>query len=399
MALASVPEPVGSPVRVIVVEPDPALQDDLCAAVASSMAVAVVVDAVAGLAGALEDGGPTVAVVGPGLAVPFGLEQLHRLVRAFPDLAPVLVVPEVSTEFLQHALRSGARDVVTMDAPVAALADAVARVRADLLARAPLPARSVSRPVGDATGGRMIAVFGAKGGVGTTTVAVNLAAARARTDEPVVLVDADRRGGDVALLLGVAPARTVDDLVGSVHYAEPDLLRSLLVPAGDDLLVLPAPPAAGDLVDPDELLAVAGALRSVGTVVVDVPAGDVVGAAAILEAADDILLVTSMDVPAVKRLTVGLSEVHLVPATDPRCRLVANRVDARGGLATREVERVLGVPVVATVPEDVAVTRAVNAGVPVVRATPRTPAARALLRLAATLDPGPSRSRRTRRRG
>ncbi|MFO1537558.1 MAG: CpaE family protein [Actinomycetota bacterium] len=399
MALLPVPEVVDRPFRVVVVDGVPEGFVDGFVDGCIDGPYDEVVDAIAGLDRALGDGRATVAVIGPGHAHAFGLEQLHRLVVAHPHLAPVVVAPDLSTDLLQQAVRAGARDVVARAAGPRALVDAVERVGADLVARG---ADRAPRPWSDPGApqrGRLIVVHAPKGGVGTTTVAVNLASALAASGTGAVLVDADLAGGDVALLLGVTPERSALDLVGSVHYAEPEFLRSLLVPVGEGLLVLPAPaePPGPDGPSPEELVAVSGALRPLGTVVVDLPAGSDALARAFVDEADEIVLVTTLDVAGVKHLHQGLLRLGLAAERDPRCRLVVNRASTRGGLAVREVERVLGLRGAHAVPDDPAVTRAVNAGVPVVRTAPRAPAARELARLASAYAEARSRGRRRRR--
>jgi len=415
MALLPVSDVVDPPFRVVVVEADARRREDLRACLGidgnadRTVGVPVgvpgdgpgdvVVDSMAGLERALGDGRATVAVVGPGHVSAFGFEQLHRLVVVHPNLAPVVVAPDLSTDLLQQAVRAGARDVVAAAAGPHALLDAVDRVGADLVARGPDRRQRPWPEPGTLRRGRLIVVHGPKGGVGTTTVAVNLASALAASGSGAVLVDADLAGGDVALLLGVTPERSALDLVGSVHYAEPDLLRSLLVPVGERLLVLPAPlePPGPDGPTAEEMVAVATALRPLGNVVVDLPAGNDEVSRALVEEADAIVLVTTLDVPGVKHLHRGLQRPGLPTERDPRCHLVVNRAGARGGLAVREVERVLDLRGAHSVPDDPAVTRAVNAGVPVVRSAPRAPAGRALARLAAAYAEPRPRGRRRRR--
>ena len=155
----------------------------------------------------IRPGRPIVAVFGPSLAVPYGFQQVQRLNAAHPQLGTVFAVDEVSAEVLQSAIRAGARDTVAVGDGLA-LDQAVGRV-GELLGGAPatsVPAVSSHR----AAPGRLIVVFSTKGGVGKSTIAINVAVTLARKSaERVALVDTDMNFGDVAVLLGIPPQHTV----------------------------------------------------------------------------------------------------------------------------------------------------------------------------------------------
>src|SRR5262245_20236157 len=250
---------------------------------------------------------PIVAVFGPQVAVPYGFQQVQRIIAAHPQLGAVFAVEDVSAEILQAAIGAGARDTVSLH-DAAALSDAVGRV-GDLLVGvsvARVPAVTESR----ATPGRLIVVFSTKGGVGKSTVAINVAAAMTRrTPERVALVDADLQFGDVAVLLGIPPQHTIADAAASLQFADPELMRNLLARHESGLYVLPAPtePVLGTMLPPDELIGVCSALHSLcGYVIVDTATQFDESTLALIEAADDVLLVGTMDIPSVKNLKIGM---------------------------------------------------------------------------------------------
>jgi pilus assembly protein CpaE len=98
---------------------------------------------------------------------------------------------------------------------------------------------------------------------------------------------------------------------------------------------------------------------------------------ALLEVADEVILVASMDIPSIKNLKVGMQTLDLLAVAGPKLRLVLNRANARVKLDVKEVEKALGLDANFHVPSDIAVPQAVNRGVPVVVDNPRSPAARA----------------------
>lgn len=387
---------------VAIVEPDPRLRMLL----ATRLPTAQQFDSVEGLTQVVRTGRPTVGVFGPSMVNAFGFEQVHRLVTVYPDLGPVFAAHSLSTEVLQSALRAGARDAVQVDPTGDAVAQAVARVgevlgtpqRAAPLAAPPVPGSAAALR---AAPGRLVAVFSTKGGVGKSTVATNVATAMARKiDDAVTLMDADLQFGDVSVMLGLPPDHTVLDAAASIQYADPELMRNLVTRLDSGLLVLPAPsePALATSIPPEDMTAVCSALQGIsGFVVVDVPTSFDDTTLGVLEAADDVLLVASMDIPSVKNLKVGMQALDLMAIAGPKLKLVLNRANAQVKLDVREIEHVLGLRAAFPVPYDIAVPLSINAGVPVVMHDPRSAAARAFEHIADTMlgsQPGSGNGKR-----
>ncbi len=375
--------PSPAPYDVAIVEPDSRWR----LRIGATLTAAGQFDTLEALLQALRASRPAVVVFGPGLANPYGFEQVHRLVSMRPELGALFAVDgEVTTPLLHGALRAGARDTVTVNDP-AALAEAVSRVGGLLgsgMSRMPVPVGHRAAP------GKLVVVFSAKGGVGKSTTAINVAVGMAyRSDERVALVDADLNFGDVAVLLGIPPQQTVLDAVGAAQYGDTDLVRNMLtVHSPSGLLVLPAPtePVLETVIDPAEILSVCHTLQSTcGFVVADLPANLDDFAVALIEAADVVLMVGGMDIPSVKNLKIGMQVLDLHAIAGPKLRLVLNRANTQVKLDVREVESVLGLRAEFPVPSDISVPIAVNAGVPVMEYAPDSPASRAFDRIARTL--------------
>ena len=380
-ALETIP---GGPPRfdVAVVEPDPRQRMRL----GTELAGAAQFESIEELVEHLRARRPVVAVFGPGLAVPYGFQQVQRLVSAYPELGAIFAVDEVSTSLLQSALRAGARDTVSVN-DTATLAQSVSRV-GDLLAgstssRVPAIAERRAAP------GKLIAVFSTKGGVGKSTIAINVAVAMARkSSERVALVDADLQFGDVAVLLGLPPQHTILDAAASMQYADPEMLRALMARHDSGLLVLPAPtdPVLGTILRPEEILQICNGLQALcGYVIVDLPTQFDEYVLAVVDAADEVLLVGSMDIPSVKNLKIGVQALDLAAIAGPKLRLVLNRANTQVKLDVREIEHVLGLRADYPIPSDISVPIAVNAGMPVVDYDPRSAATRALEFIAQSL--------------
>ena len=387
-----------APYDVAIVEPDSRWRLRLGA----SLSTAAQYDTLEALLQSVRLGRAAVVVFGPGLATPYGFEQIHRLISVRSELGAIFAVDgEVTTPLLHAALRAGARDTVSVNDPVA-LAEAIDRVGRLLggtISRAPVPVEHRAAP------GKLVVVFSAKGGVGKSTVAINVAVAMAhRTDERVALVDADLNFGDVAVLLGIPPQQTVLDAISAAQYGDTDLVRSMLTVHSSGLLVLPAPtePTLDAILDPAEIVSVCHTLQSTcGFVVADLPPQLDDLAVALIEAADVVLLVVGMDIPSVKNLKIGIQALDLHAIAGPKLRLVLNRANTQVKHDVREVESVLGLRAEFPVPSDLAVAIAVNAGVPVLEHAPDSPASRAFDRIARSLlggDAALGKGRRRRRK-
>ena len=367
--------------RVAAVEPDEQFRTRLTIQLAG--VEATVSDTVESLVASLDGARPTVVVFGPGLANDTGLVHVSRLSRQHPETGVVLVCPELSLPLLQQALRSGVRDALALDTDDAALRAAIERVGDSLVGSRTAPG---SGPV---ELGRVIVTFSTKGGVGKSILATNLSVALAsRSSKQVAIVDGDLQFGDVAVLLGVPPTHTTVDAAAAIDQSDPSLMDSILAThAATGLRVLPAPvePSAADSISPEQMLGIVRMLRTMcAFVVVDMPPhfDDVV--LALLDEADDVLLVASMDIPSIKNLKVGIQTLGLLSLAGTKLRLVLNRANAKVNLDIADVERAIGISVAFRIPSDIAVPQAVNRGVPVFLDKPRSPAALALGELADT---------------
>jgi len=370
---------------VVAVEPDERLRTRMTIELAGiAPAPVATVDDIAQVLG---QNAPAVVLLGPSFANEGGLALAQRVSRGFPEAGLVMLAEQLTLPLLQQALRAGVRDAVTVDAGETAVRQAIERVGEAMVAianRAAVAAEPDTR-------GRVVVAFSTKGGVGKSVVATNLAAGLA-LEHPgrVVLVDADLQFGDVAVLLGVPPANTTIDAAAAIDTADIELMEALLgthETTGLRVLCAPIEPSAGQSITPETMVAIVRLLRKMfDVVVVDMPPhfDDVV--LAMLDEADDVLLVASMDIPSIKNVKVGMQTLDLLAIAGSKLRLVLNRANARVNLDVSDVERALGVNAEFRIPSDIAVPQAVNRGVPVVLDRPRSPAALALRRLAETID-------------
>ena len=372
----------GDSLVLAVVDPDPKLRTRLALQLGEDADV-VTYSEVAALAEYQPPGRPMVVVFGPGLADGQGLADIERFTRARPDAGAILVAAELSTNLLQQALRSGVRDVLGAPTEATSLTESVERV-AQTLTMVP----GMSGSADDVSSlGRIITVSSTKGGSGKSVVATNLATALARrSSRPVVLVDADLQFGDVAVMMRLVTPHTLVDAVAAQGRLDAQYLQSLLVRhEASGLLVLPAPlePSFAERVTASDITRIVELLQSFcAYVVIDTPAqyNDVV--IALIEQADDVVMVAGLDIPSIKNTKLGLQTLRLLEVSEEKIHLLVNRADSKVQLDITEVERTLGLRAGSSVPSDIVVPQSVNKGVPVVLDAPRSEVARAFELLA-----------------
>lgn len=243
---------------------------------------------------------PEVVVVHDSIAPMPALELVREIALRFPAVGVVLLTPEPSPAVLSAAMDSGARGVVglplaydELGARVEAAAAWAAGVRRHLSPQRALPA---------VAGGMLVAVAGAKGGVGTTVTAIQLALAAHAAGRSTALVDMDLQGGDIASYLDVQFRRSLADLADIAEISSRVLHDAMYVhEAGPALLLAPGEGERGEEVTDRSARLVLHALRQRYEVVVVDCGTQMTGANAVaVETADRAVLVTTPDVVAVR---------------------------------------------------------------------------------------------------
>ena len=278
-----------------------------------------------------------------------------------------------SVSVLREALRTGARGFYLWPGERSQLAHA-----------ASLASPPPERP--DGKRAVTVAVYGPRGGAGTTFVATHLAASLARAGQETVLLDIDPVFGDLTAALGVPPdppPRTVADLTRVANELGPHHLDEALWrhPAGFRALLAPGDVRAARSIGPLHYSAAIGVLSTTtDALVLHVPRRLDESTLAALEAAERILLVISLDVLAFRAAKRAL-EMFDAAGIAGRCQIVVNRA-ARGEIVASDVQRVFGAPAAAVLKADRAVASAQDRGALL---SPRNATARAIDRLARSM--------------
>lgn len=318
-------------------------------------------------------------VLGPNVNLDAAVKLASALRVSRPALSVILVRQRVDSSVLAEALRSGMREVVE-ERDLTALTQAVRRGHA--LFEALTAAQSGQD---ESAAGRLITVFSAKGGVGKTTVSTNIAVALSLLGHRVCLVDLDLGSGDVAITLQLFPANTIVDALAIAGDVGNDELAPLLTQYSDNLWTLLAPnaPELNGSIGRHLVGNILSTLKqSFDYVVVDTPPAFDDHVLQAFDESDLLLLLLTLDIPALKNLKITLETLNLLNFPREKCRIVLNRADSKVGLAPSEVEKTLKATISASIPSTHEVPASINRGEPIVASQPRHPVSQIFMTIA-----------------
>jgi pilus assembly protein CpaE len=295
-----------------------------------------------------------------------GMATIERLRAAHPAVAIFAVAAVADPELILQAMRAGANEFFPWN-------NATGASHATEESFQGAVRRTAARRDAANAGARQPCVthvfLGAKGGSGTTTVAVNCAVELARlTKRPTAILDLKPCLGEVALFLGVRPRYTVLDAVENLHRLDRDFLRELMsrhksgldILAGSEQFDRPNSNDAGAI---EELLRVLGKIYDF--IVID--AGNMINSCAIaaLYAADTVFLVANPDVPSIRNAQRLVDRVRQLGAGSERVKVLLNRTSDQHLIAPKQIETALGYGIHHSFASDYrTVSTALNSGVP-----------------------------------
>ncbi|MCL5015460.1 MAG: AAA family ATPase [Firmicutes bacterium] len=302
---------------------------------------------------------------------------LYEQIARVPYPVVVLASP-TDAGAARRALAIKAKDFVSLDAWTQDLASILSRTATPLEGE-------VHRD------GRVIVVFSSKGGVGKTTLSVNLGIALAKASrQPVAIVDLDIQFGDVAPMVGDAPMVTLYDLVKGSSRVDQDTVKRALKRVANNVYVLAAPnnPEEADDIRADHIVQILQLLREThGYVIVDTAPGYTDINVAAFDFSDMILTVCTPDVVTLRTVGQALQVFYDgFHYTQDKVRIVLNRSGSKTGVETTDIAHVLQSQISYQLPSDGAYpVRAANEGAPLISQFPDSALSRAIQHMAVEL--------------
>ncbi|HEX2474043.1 MAG TPA: AAA family ATPase [Lacipirellulaceae bacterium] len=309
------------------------------------------------------------------------LDLIGSLAKSAPDCATLVTSSSTDGNLILRTMRAGAKEFLTQPLKPEDLAAALQRVSR----------QRFGSSGGSARGCTIIALTGATGGVGSTSVAVNLGCALAADPaNSVVLLDLDLCLGDADVFLDSIPEYTLSDVAQNISRLDLTLLKRSLTKHDTGLYLLPRPVQLEDarLISSEELARVLGLLKASFThVIVDTSKGFNALDMQVLAEADSILLVTQLDLPCLRNVVRLLASFKEHSKIDDKVKIVVNRAGYETGqISLRKAQETIGREIYWQVPNDYRVMVEVrNNGVPLIQQAPRAAITQSINQLAATL--------------
>ncbi len=310
-----------------------------------------------------------------------GLGLIESLRDKSPECAIVVVSSSNEGQTILRAMRAGAKEFLTPPIRVEDLLGALDRIS------------SAKFGVGE---GRtrachVMAVAGATGGVGTTSLAVNLGCVLASDPKnSVALIDLDLALGDADVFLDTIPDYTLVDVSQNISRLDFSLLKRSLTKHASGLYLLPRPVQLQDTahVQPDDLQRVFGLLKATFShLIIDLSKGYTPLDMVALRTAREILLVTQLDLPCLRNVVRLMMSFNDEEGLKDKVRIIVNRVGLDSGqISLKKAQETMGKDIFWQIPNDYRTMVEVrNNGVPLIEQSPKAGITQAIVTLAETL--------------
>jgi pilus assembly protein CpaE len=299
------------------------------------------------------------------------LNLTERIITYRPRLFVILLIEQLSVEALSQATRVGAHNITVFPTSAKEFGEYIKSVFKSETARI----NALSEKTSISWMSRVITVFGSKGGLGKTTIAVNLAVKLAEKKKKVALIDLDLQFGDVHVFLDIEPKDTIAELIQEVCTPNIDSVRSYMVvhSSGVHVLCGPKSPEYAEVISADKVQSLLSLLRSYyDYVIIDTPPTFNEVALTAIESSSTVLFVTGLDISILKNSKLSMSILDSLQQKE-KIKVLVNRAVEINSITLDDVQKILNCPIWARIPSDykIAVT-SLNRGVPFVSYAPNT---------------------------
>lgn len=324
---------------------------------------------------------PSVVILGVA-QLEAGIEQVQHIAAHFPATSVFVATTEKNPDWILKLMRTGASEYFLKPVDKADLFEALQRVAKNL-------SQSPNTQVAQKHG-QIISVYNPVGGVGTTTIAVNIAATLAATSDDVALVDFNLFCGDVASFLDMAPKYTLSSVTNNVNRLDAGFLRASMTRHSSGIYMLSEPLEVEETmsITSEQINQVLTFLKSAFSYVVIDTGGPLYGTnLTTFRHSDHLLFNTVLTLPALKNGRRYLMALENGGIPRSSVKIVVNRHLPKSDIRLSDAESALGTKVFATIPNEYGVViDSINKGVPAVNLYPRSPIAGAVAKLVAQLN-------------
>ena len=319
-----------------------------------------------------------------------GIATTEQMAATEPTASVIMMSVQGEADYLRRSMLAGAREFLVKPFSSDELVSSIRQVHDREKDKA---TRLAERPGAGASDsgrepGRIITVFSPKGGVGRTTVAVNLAVvAASEMGKKVALVDASFQFGDVGVLLNLNPKnKSIADLIPDMAEGDPESIDQVLVTHSSGLKVMLAPPSPemSELITTAFLRRILERLRDThDLVIVDSWPWFHDTTLSLLDLSDEILALLTLEITNIKNIRLFLEVADQLGYPAGKIKLVLNRADSALGIRVSDVEHSIGRRIDETIVSDGrSVVYALNRGVPFVTSNREAQVSQDIIRLA-----------------
>ncbi len=302
-----------------------------------------------------------------------GIRATELLSYRAPKTSVIIMSFQSETEYMKKAMMAGAKEYIVKPFTGNDIINTILKVyKKDTRKREIL--NIPSEPLEDRSPARIISLFSTKGGVGKTTVAVNVAVELAnRQLAKVLLVDLNLQFGDIASFLNLVPKKTIADLaqVTTVKYEE-IRFNMLTHTSGVEVLAASTRPEYAELITAEHIGQILNEVKPHFDYIIcdNVSRFDEISLSG-LEVADEIWLVLGMDIPSIKNTKLSLDILQNLNYSH-KVKIILNRYDKKSSISLKDIENSINLKVDYTISnEEQPFITALNKGIPLIEAYPK----------------------------
>lgn len=333
---------------------------------------------------------PDILLIDQRLAGQLTLDLVDELATRFPDIPQLVLLESDDSAQAQQYLLAGARTFLVKPFTQARLLRTIGRILELESRRKIVTSSSNGRPSVKSDALQILTVYSPRGGVGCSTIAINLAVAlHERMDMRVLLMEGKMIFGHLGLMLNSRPRNTIADLIPHAGALDEGLVEEVVSQHASGIHVLLSSPDlnVGQGIRPNDLYSVIQALsRAFDLIVIDAGSHLDDNSVTLMDAADRVLLVTTPDLASLHDTSRFIQLSRGLGFPPHKVLTVLNRASLSGGIRTREIESALHQPLFGQIAEgDSKVIRSLNRGVPLLFGASHSPVSKDIRALAARL--------------
>jgi pilus assembly protein CpaE len=326
-----------------------------------------------------------------------GITATREMGVVAPFSQVIIMSVQAEQHYMRQAMAAGARDFQPKPFTVDELVNCIRRVYKiglpvyrQLEAAEQSQSQLAAQPQAETSrseGAPVIAVYSPKGGIGTSTIAANLAVALQQERGDVVLMDADLQFGDILVHLNTKATRTMSDLIQNGEL-DAELVPEIALAhnSGLKLLLAPPQPELADAITPQMVSEIIHRLKKhFKMVVIDTPSQLNDKTLMVLDNADYILVVTTPELPAIKNTKLFLELANQLEFSGNKLGVIINRATLPGGISPDKMEKALKLQQAYRIPYDPKMHLAIGKGVAINQQEPSAPSAQAVTYMAQDL--------------